>query len=380
MSENRFSRTALYDLVWQEAISSIAVRLAVRSSDVVRACEAASIPRPPNGYWMKLSFGKAAPKPPLPSLAQGQSDFVEITGKPQKKNRPPNTEVPPDHSRNADAEPTHTPKPLHVHPIVRATEKAVRGQKSYARGGLVSPGLGVAALDIQVAKDSVDRTLRILNAIIQDAAAQGIKLIEIGDQHSTQVAFQVFEETVSVSVREKLTRELIEPANGKVHYWKEYRYTPTGVLELRLTAPYGMNKRSTWRDGKIQTVEQFVPEIVTSIREIGAAWKQHRIEAEERSRRWAEEERRSRERERQFALKKARRKRLMKQLKAWRLSRKLVNLANAVEALTPSEDDVADWSSWIAWIRAEAEGLDPLATGRRPWHEWAEQVRHSTCA
>ncbi len=64
-------REELYDRVWQEPLLRIAERLGVSSTYLARVCDALRVPRPPNGYWPQLEFGKAPPRPPLPQARPG---------------------------------------------------------------------------------------------------------------------------------------------------------------------------------------------------------------------------------------------------------------------------------------------------------------------
>lgn len=61
----RLSRSALYTLVWSKPMTEIAKLYGVRNDHVARACDQHDIPRPPTGYWQKLTHGKAVERAPL---------------------------------------------------------------------------------------------------------------------------------------------------------------------------------------------------------------------------------------------------------------------------------------------------------------------------
>jgi integrase len=78
---HRFSRQALYDLVWSESILTIAKRLEVSDVGLAKACRRADIPTPDRGYWAKLAVGKRCSRPVLPSVAPGIPDFISVRGR-----------------------------------------------------------------------------------------------------------------------------------------------------------------------------------------------------------------------------------------------------------------------------------------------------------
>ncbi|RVK92420.1 hypothetical protein CN151_32390 [Sinorhizobium meliloti] len=67
------SREELHRLVWTEPASSLAGRLGVSASYLVRVCTALDVPRPPQGYWLTLA-ARRPPPPELPPLRPGSPD------------------------------------------------------------------------------------------------------------------------------------------------------------------------------------------------------------------------------------------------------------------------------------------------------------------
>ncbi len=66
------SREALYELVWTDPLLRIGSRFGVTATYLARVCDELRVPRPPNGYWAQVEFGKAPPKPPLPAVRAGE--------------------------------------------------------------------------------------------------------------------------------------------------------------------------------------------------------------------------------------------------------------------------------------------------------------------
>jgi hypothetical protein len=65
------SREDLYQQVWTTPINHLTERFGVSGSYLARVCEALNVPRPPVGYWQKLTVGKAKLRPELPAALPG---------------------------------------------------------------------------------------------------------------------------------------------------------------------------------------------------------------------------------------------------------------------------------------------------------------------
>jgi hypothetical protein len=66
------TREELYLQVWAEPMIKVAARYEVSSNYLARVCEYLNVPRPPRGFWAKLSVGKAPERPPLPTARPGE--------------------------------------------------------------------------------------------------------------------------------------------------------------------------------------------------------------------------------------------------------------------------------------------------------------------
>ena len=67
-------RSQLFDEIWTISASRVAKKYNLTYSALLECCRKYSIPIPPSGYWTKLEFGKADPKPLLP-----EADVEEVT-------------------------------------------------------------------------------------------------------------------------------------------------------------------------------------------------------------------------------------------------------------------------------------------------------------
>lgn len=73
-----FERDQLYGDVWLTPMNKIAENYGVSSSKIAEACKQMSIPRPPQGYWMRIFHGKAVKKTPLPPIGEDSQTEVKF--------------------------------------------------------------------------------------------------------------------------------------------------------------------------------------------------------------------------------------------------------------------------------------------------------------
>jgi len=85
-------RVTLYEEVWAEPVTTVAVRYGISDNGLRKRCKALGIPLPPCGYWSKVKAGKpVADRPPLPPYDvtilsyESQSDDNDAQASPQKK-------------------------------------------------------------------------------------------------------------------------------------------------------------------------------------------------------------------------------------------------------------------------------------------------------
>ncbi len=69
--DTRVSREQLYEEVWAEPMTTVALKYKVSSSFLARICTRLKVPRPQRGYWAMYATGKRPKKPPLPAASPG---------------------------------------------------------------------------------------------------------------------------------------------------------------------------------------------------------------------------------------------------------------------------------------------------------------------
>ena len=83
------TRSELYAAVWAEPMSTLARRLGMSDSGLIKACRRDNIPTPGRGYWAQLAAGRPVAPVPLP-LADGDPEvtFPRVGPAPMAAKRP----------------------------------------------------------------------------------------------------------------------------------------------------------------------------------------------------------------------------------------------------------------------------------------------------
>lgn len=67
----RITREELHRLVWSRTLRRVAEELGTSYVELVKACTTMNVPRPPNGYWARLSLGLPVEQIQLPEAGLG---------------------------------------------------------------------------------------------------------------------------------------------------------------------------------------------------------------------------------------------------------------------------------------------------------------------
>lgn len=70
--DTRISWEQLYEEVWVEPMTTVALKYKVFSSFLARICARLNVPRPQRGYWAMYATGKRPKQPPLPVARPGE--------------------------------------------------------------------------------------------------------------------------------------------------------------------------------------------------------------------------------------------------------------------------------------------------------------------
>jgi hypothetical protein len=384
-----YRRAELYDLVWARPLREVSKSLGLTDIQLATICRRLGVPIPWRGYWSDRAAGKAAEPTPLPPRAAGEPDEIRSPRGREAAEAPTSEDV--------DARIHVEPQLTDPHPLVIATAQALR-EAAPEHGLLVTSAPG--CLDVAVGPASVDRALRLLDALLKGAERHGAHpaviaakahtdgysrreepttyraILRIGED---QVAFRLDEATESV-----LVPPAPPPPPPKRRRWDyeppslvpTYEYRPTGRLSLRILSSGHVATQSNWNDSKRKQVEDCLDSFLAQCLRIArvqqearnAAERQRVAEAEARQKREAAEAEARRIKAEQERMRKAEQARvddLEARLHAWHQSWIIRDFIAVVEADAgdrglPMEPGSA-LATWLAWAGERAQALATTA-------------------
>ena len=203
------------------------------------------------------------------------------------------------------------------HPIIERTLSAIRKAKSSNTETVAVNGPGV--IKCEVASASADRLAVVLPKVVRAALLQGFDLTA----SDGPAKFKSEIETVDFSITESIRREqhvMTAAERSKEEAWErkrdraarrnswddlifdgprfpEWDYHPTGQLSVEFEQVYvfrGTAPRRSFRDAKVQRLENMASDIAVGLAVLAAAKTEERLRREAEQRR-ADEERRHRE-------------------------------------------------------------------------------------
>ncbi len=385
-------REELYKDIWSRPSTKIAGDLGISSSALKRICKAMKIPTPAVGYWTKVACGNKVKKARLPKASDDTKLEWEIDPRRSLSQRQSGSKRPTPEERESYPEVPIASNLDDLHPLVKKTRTQLREDWSNKRQ---SEQKVRKRLDVDVSSGVLDRSLLFLDALVRGIEKQGLKLasdmdsregrIELEKSHyqreyaATECCWVVVgDEQVHFSLREKINRTRVEDSSERKYTWPEWEEHPSGKLELSIHAITGFKRRSTWRDGKVQRVEQFLGEIVASFPRVGEHMRLETIEAEERGKQWAIAEKHREEMDvirQRFARQRWEEEwaeeKLMKDVAQHEKAESLRALHTACKGriieLYGQPKPNSDLDLWLRWVEARADIIDPVQGGTFPW-------------
>lgn len=380
----RFSRRALYDLVWSKPMREAAAENGISDVGLVKVCRSAAIPTPPQGHWNKVRAGKRTVQCELPPRPPGVPDEVTFGG-----------------SRYGwggyRAEPEGEEEEDQPTPPVFEEDLGsmlARIQKSLGRVSLpktlASPHLLIGRLldadedrrrqqlersyswDVPIFDSPFEkRRLRVLNAIFVALSHEGYKPSIQGKEARD----------LSVSIgRQQVSFDLDGASHKKRENWRyENRPLPKFAadekLRLEISGPIQVPEMQwSWVDGD-QKLESKLTEIVVCLIFAGEIryrehmqhsyeWEIERQQEQREERRKRKEEAERQERLRLEREERARVQKLFQETNNWRRAREIRQYVAAVRAAGELTLVGPRLESWSAWATGLADQLDPLRPAR----------------
>lgn len=433
----RLTRRELYDLVWSEPMRTLAARYAVSDVGLAKACRRMKVPVPGRGYWRRKATGHPVIQERLPALpASAGADLreivltaradevlaaVDVAGAGGFTVDAPPPATPTDRQAAYEADPAHrilvadtleAAAPLH--PLVRQTQAALRRAKPLDRG-LIRPVIAdvevvgaargrrpasAGALDVLVTPASVDRALRVLDALVKALETRGYPVacspgsgrqpyggfaaqysanLQTAQHGPHMTRVEVGDEDVLLTLREVVSRvervpepppaparrgrAFLPPAPSYV--FKEYDFIGTGRFALTIPSqPTGAYAHWTWEESKKRKrLEDALGDIVVGIVAAADAFRARREAAAVRVREEQARAQRQYEEQRQRAAEAARVQELDQQLAALAKAHQIRAYTAALRTAGAGADGALPTGpllDWVVWAEGYADRIDPM--------------------
>ena len=330
-------------------MTKVAPTMGLSDVGLAKVCRKYEIPRPPVGYWAKLAHGKHVEKTELPELSNDDLNEIITFRENFDKDDPV-----PSRPKIVVEVPEKLTKP---HPHVQLSKGRLKAAQTDSNGIIQAPKPD--CLNIGVSKKCLPRSLRIFDAIIKAWQKEG------GEVQVDPTLFILGKDSVSVSLTETVRRYEKKP--NKDRYWKDWSYEATGKLSLEIYG-YGDGLRKTWKDGKVQVLENVLGNFVSTLHKWIEFEKARRLDKEcaERQKIKAES-RRTSVKEKQES-EEARRTELMAFVDTWEQSQRIRKYLSAVEE-TLAKKEIApskpkEFALWLEWANWYADEICPLTQSR----------------
>lgn len=377
------TRKELYELVWSEPIKNVAPRFAISDVALSKICRKHDIPRPPRGYWAKLTAGKPVTQVPLPKRRLGMPRAIDLNRRHQW------------HSALPD-----DPATIEIPPTLEFSEplENLVGRVRKMVGKVTVPrDLSQAHHQVRKLLDRDDerreaqhkqkhhssfdnllfdspferRRLRLLNAIFIGLGRNGVRT-SIRGKDPDQFEFAVGEQNLSFT----LDHPGIRRYGSR---WGDEAERPSSLsMHLEIKSWRSLDGlQLIWKDEPGEKLERQLCGVVVTMIVAGElqyrfgeiAKREHLIEHKayliEKAKREAEEERKRLAEERRQR-EQARIDRLLGQAAAFQTAetiRAFVSAAQAADSRLGKPAADCDLQAWAAWALAEADRIDPVLSG-----------------
>lgn len=367
------TREQLYEQVWSEPIRTLAKRYGLSDVGLAKTCRRLKIPLPGRGYWAKSAAGhpvKRMPLPVLPPNGLGGQQMIKLEAHPRRESSSaPGPVIDQAALEGAVANRIIVAQSLRSpHPLVRQAADLL--STSSARDLEYLYNGRERHLDIQVARNSLSRALRIMDALLKACESRGWK-VSVGSGDDRKSYALVLGQRVPFGIREKLKKvknEPVKPLRSGVgqylSYSSEHSTVPSGQLSLVVRESWGHSVRKSWDESKSCPLEDRLNEFIVGLvaRAVEEQEFERRRAENERERREAEEQRRTAQRRREEEA--ARARTLEQQAVDWNKSRQLIEYLDALRKQAEGQPGGipldSPFTEWLAWATEYALGLNPV--------------------
>jgi len=240
MDKITFTRSELYALVWRFPIPQIAKHYEVSSMGIKNACEKMNIPLPKSRYWI----GPAYKRKNVPQLSidfKGNNEIAILKKTYEMQLRIPIKSTPLLDLAQSIKDDIHAP--LFISDKLENPLEIITATKNYWKRKSINDDVNLGKLEVlnlNVSKESADRALRFMNALIKLIQYRGHEFRK-GLDGLDAIVFKNKNE-IKIDLREAQKRII------KTGLRETSGYVFTGDFIFRISR--GSNKKE-WRDGKI---------------------------------------------------------------------------------------------------------------------------------
>ena len=367
------SREELYKKLWRTPTTKLAKSFGISDVALAKICHKHEIPKPPLGYWAKLRFGKPVARPPLPAPTVSKSEMIEIyrnTSKPEPELSPPAAERV--HFENEPANHVVVGSELkEPNQIIVSTQRSLKSAKPDACGRVCAEGKN--CLNVVIGEPSIDRAMRILDALLKAMQERGLKFWIEGNEYGGTTYVEVlgekfdFRMTEHIAKRERpLTAQEKEDHKRWPTVYSNVKFVeyPSGQLSLSWGNERKYDRRQiSDRDGR--KIEERLNAFIKGLYRGAEKLKNWRRECEEFQKRWAEQQAIRKKEEARRLREEKRRVQFVKAANAWQQSTQLREYLAAVETAVLGRDGHIGPDSkigrWLAWAHKRADEMNPIS-------------------
>lgn len=259
------TRHELYQMVWSRPVIECAKSFGMSDVGLAKICKRHKVPRPYLGYWARIQAGQKPQKTPLPKSKDNSKIRIYVrTPVPKEKNA---SKMPFDNKSMPDIVVREVLSDPHY--LIAETSKFLERCQYDNAGIAVLPKSG--CLDIRVAKESLSRALKIMNALITSLEAIGFQVFI--QENTTNV--KILDVTVTFKMGEELDRQHLRAKDLNLDGYYQFGYNSyekqpihSGRLFLMIEDPdfYSHSEyRRNWRDTESKKLEDFLKSFVLGL-------------------------------------------------------------------------------------------------------------------
>jgi hypothetical protein len=295
------TREELYQKVWTTPATKLAREFGISDVALGKICRRMQIPKPPPGYWRKIETGHRPDIPPLPAPNEDTPTEVRISphfqseqlafNDPQVSERLAAEQL--SENRIVVTETLADPHPLIDRMLRRREERKPADEMGDEDEKDLLP-------DIEASDGSLDRALRIMDAVLKALEARGYRVKVSRDywEKATRVYCTDVDAEVQISLSEsysEVERELTPAERKKPPYLIDNRLitVPSGKLIFKVKGRWVETK--WWKDKKLDPLENRLNEVVAGIITKLENLRLEELAKEEEKRRQEDEQRRREE-------------------------------------------------------------------------------------